>query len=368
MKKLFLFCLIFKAFLAHVAVAQTDNSGNAIIFAGGDTLFSPQIIKSKLQTNQDQVVFLNDQKQKQKLNAEQVKAYYFNNESFYSEKIKDDNLYRLVSYEVGGYVSFGISYTQNGDMNFYTKKNEEVIALEKYKYDLNAFFHTYLEDFDTFYTQNKVKISYDFKTLAELISAYNAYKVPDKYVFVRYRNKELISVGLIGSAGVVFTNLSGYLKENMFGSSFSLGMELESKYSKNFAIHIPLFFNRIYAKTSNTSQVMYAIHFEPYLAFETMPQKNSSVEFGFGLGLLYALKSQLDFSTPSGFNEETVELNKLNVGPNLSITTTLSDKMKMQFLFAHYFARSSAVNQISLDDSSVKAAINNLRLVFVYYF
>lgn len=368
MTKNLIFCLILQAFVANLLVAQTDNSSNAIILAGGDTLFSPQIIKSKLQTNQDQLVYLNEQKEKQKLNAAQVKAYYFNNESFYSEKLKDDNIYRLISYEVGGYVSFGISYTANGDMNFYIKRSEEVIALEKYKYDLYSFFYNYLENFDPFYAQNKVKISYDFKTLAELISSYNAYKFPEKYVSVRYRNKELVSVGMLCSAGAVLTNLSGYMKENMFGSSFSLGLELESKYSKNVSIHLPLFYNLINSKASSTTQHMSAIHFEPYLAFETVPEKNNSVEFGFGLGLLYALKSQLDFSTPSGFNEETVELNKLNVGPNIRITTALADKLKMQFLFVHYFARSSAINQISLDDSSVKVGINNLRLIFVYKF
>lgn len=368
MKKSLLIISIILALTFNNLFAQENTSGNAIIFANGDTLSSPQIVKSKKQTNQDQIVYIDGQNQKLKLSASKIKAYYLNNESFHSEEIKGDNLYKLVSYEVGGYISFGLSYTSNGDMNFYVKKDEVVIALEKYQYDLKSFFSTYLEDFAQFNETYKVKISYDFKTLAEMISAYNVYKFPEKYVFERYKKKEMVKFGIIASGGVLNTNLSGYYEDVLIGGSFSFGMDLESWYSRYLGIHVPLSYNIGKASSSNSSINLSTLNFEPYLTYRSTPKKKISFEFGAGIGLMYSFNSFLDCSLLNVSDQNKVKLKNIGFGPNFSLIANLQSRLKAQLMFAHYQIQSNNLKLSSPEDTTVKAGTNNLRFMIAYYF
>ncbi len=282
--------------------------------------------------------------------------------------IKDDNICRLVTYEVGGYISFGLSYTSNGEMNFYVKKDEEVTSLEKYKYELKSFFSGYLPDFDQFYATYKVKLSYDFKTLAEMISAYNAYKFPEMYVFEHVKNKEKGRFGIIVSGGLMSTNLSGYYEDKLTGGSFSFGMDIESRYSRFIAIHIPLTYNISSGKGSNISSHWSTLNVEPYLTFTPILKKKISFELGAGVGMLYSLNSYLDCSALAESDQNKVSFNKMNFGPNLSFIVTLNRKLKTQLMFAQYQAKTSNLKMSSLEDTSVKARTNNFRLMISYYF
>jgi hypothetical protein len=350
------------------AVAQKNAARNVIIFANGDTLSSPQILSNKILTNQSEIVFIDKNNTKQKLTACQIREYYLDNEYFHSVMIKSENICRLVTYEVGGYVSFGLSYASNGDMNFYVKKNDEVEALEKHKYNLKSFFSGYLENFDAFYSNYKVKLSYDFKTLAEMISAYNAYKYPEKYVFEEVKNKEKGHIGIIASVGMANTNLSGYLQDNLNGVSFSVGLDYESRYSRYFAIHLPVTYNGVSGKASNISIHLSSFNFEPYLTFRPIPSKTINFEFGAGIGIMYSMNSYLDCSQLIESDQNKVMLNKLGVGPNFSFITNLNKKLKAQFIFTQYKAHLPSIKMSSPEDTSAKASINNFRLMISYSF
>ncbi|MDO9258038.1 MAG: hypothetical protein Q7U54_21170 [Bacteroidales bacterium] len=368
MKKSLLIISIILALTVKYADAQKNLSRNVIIFANGDTLSSPKIIGSKALTNQDGIVYIDKQNSMQKLTACQVREYYLDNEYFHSETIKNDNICRLVTYEVGGYVSFGLSYTSNGDMNFYVKKNDDVTSLEKYRFDLKSFFSTYLVDFDQFYATYKVRLSYDFKTLAQMISAYNAYKYPEKYVFEHVKNKEKGRIGIIASAGMTTTNLKGFYEDDLKGGSFSIGLDRESRYSRCFAIHMPLTYNVSTVKSSNTSIHWSTVNFEPYISLRTIPKKKINFEIGAGIGILYSLNSYLDGSSIPGSDQDKVTLTKAGFGPNFSFIANLDRKLKAQLMFAQYQAKSASIKVGSPEDTKVKALTNNFRLLISYYF
>ena len=368
MKKTFFILSIILALTVNCAIAQNNTSRNAIIFANGDTLFSPPISGSKIQTNQDGITYTDKQNKKQKLNACQIKEYYLNNEHFYSVPIKNDNICRLITYEVGGDVSFGLSYTANGEMNYYVKKDGEVTALEKHRYDLKSFFSGYLDDFDKFYAAYKVKISYDYKTLAEMISSYNVYKNPDTYVFEQVKNKEKSRIGIIASAGFMSTRLSGYYSDNLTGVSFSGGMCIETRYSRYMGINIPLTYNIASGKGSNIESHWSTINFEPYLRFTPIPKKKISFEYGAGIGVLYSLSSYLDCTQLIESDLNTVFFSKMNFGANVSFIVNLSRKLKTQLMFTHYKAATSNIKSSSVEDTSLKAGSNNFRLMVSYCF
>jgi hypothetical protein len=359
---------IILALAINYALAQKNTSRNVIIFANGDTLFSPQISGNQILTNQDGIAYTDKQNTKHKLTACQIREYYLNNEYFHSVMIKNENICRLITYEVGGYISFGLSYTANGDMNYYVKKDDEVTSLEKDKYELKAFFSGYLPDFDQFYATYKVKISYDFKTLAEMISAYNAYKFPEKYVFQRVKNKEKGRIGIIASGGLMNTKLSGFYADKLTGGSFSFGMDIESRYSRYLAIHIPLTYNIASGKGSNVSSHWSTVNFEPYLTFTPIPKKKINFEFGAGVGMLYSMNSYLDCSALTESDQNKVYFNKMNFGPNLSFIVKLSRNLKTQLMFTQYKAKTTNLKMSSIDDTSVKASTNNFRLMISYYF
>lgn len=369
-KALFIISIIF-ALTAKYADAQKNLSRNVIIFANGDTLSSPKIVANKALTNQDGIVYIDKQNTRHKSTACQISEYYLNNEYFHSVMIKGDNICRLVTYEVGGYVSFGLSYTPNGDMNFYVKKDDEVTSLEKYRYGLKSFFSTYLVDFDQFYATYKVRLSYDFKTLAEMISAYNTFKYPEKYVFEKAKDKEKGRIGIIASAGITTANLSGSYADDLKGSSFSFGLDRESRYSRRFALHMPLTYNSSAVKSSTTNIQYTSVNFEPYLTFTPISQKKVSFEIGAGVGLLYSLNSYLNVSSLMESNQadqSKVYLNKMNFGPNLSFIVNLTRKLKTQLMFAQYLAKTPNIRMSSSEDTSVKARSNNFRLFISYYF
>ncbi len=368
MKKASFIISIILALTLKYADAQKNLSRNVIIFANGDTLNSPQILSNKMLTNQDEIVYIDRNSTKQKLTACQIREYYLDNEYFHSVMIKSENICRLITYEVGGYISFGLSYASNGDMNFYVKKNDEVDALEKYKYNLKSFFSSYLEDFDQFYSNYRVKISYDFKTLAEMISAYNAYKYPEKYVFETVKNKEKGRIVVIASVGMANTKLSGYLQDNLNGVSYSLGMDFESRYSRYFAIHLPVTYNWTSGKATNMSLHLSSINFEPYLTFRPIPNKSISFEFGAGFGMMYSMNSYLDCSQLIQSDQNKVLLNKLSVGPNFSFIANLDKKFKAQLMFVQYKAHLANIKMSSPEDTSAKASINNFRLMISYSF
>jgi hypothetical protein len=368
MKKALLIISIIFALTVKYADAQKNLSRNVIIFANGDTLSSPKITGNKALTNQDGIVYIDKQNSRQKLTACQIREYYLDNEYFHSVMLKSDNICRLITYEVGGYVSFGLSYTSNGDMNFYVKKDDEVTSLEKYRYGLKSFFSTYLLDFDQFYTTYKVRLSYDFKTLAEMISAYNAYKFPDKYVFEKAKNKEKGRIGFIASTGMTTTNLTGYFKDDLKGGSFSIGLDRESRYSRCFAVHMPLTYNIASVKSSNTSIHWSTINFEPYITLRTIPTKKINFEIGAGVGMFYSLNSYLDVSKLPESDQDKVDFTKFSAGPNLSVIANLDRKLKAQLMFTQYQVKSSAIKQVSLDDTTVKTYTNNFRLMISYYF
>jgi len=368
MKKQLSILSIILALTINYAVAQKNTSRDVIIFANGDTLFSPQISGNKILTNQDGIAYTDKQNIKHKLTACEIREYYFNNEYFHSVLIKSDNICRLITYEVGGFISFGLSYTANGDMNYYVKKDDEVTSLEKDKYELKSFFSGYLPDFDQFYATYKVKISYDFKTLAEMISAYNAYKFPEKYVFEPSKNKEKGRIGIIASAGLMSTNLTGYFEDNLKGGSFSIGFDRESRYSRCFAVHMPLTYNLASVKSSNTSIHWSTINFEPYITLRTIPNKKINFEIGAGVGMLYSLNSYLDVSKLPESDQDKVDFTKLSFGPNLSFIANLDRKLKAQLMFVQYQAKSLSIKQGSPEDTTVKARSNNFRLMISYYF
>lgn len=73
------------------------------------------------------------------------------------------------------------------------------------------------------------------------------------------------------------------------GSSFSFGLDRESRYSRRFALHMPLTYNSSAVKSSTTNIQFTSVNFEPYLTFTPISQKKVSFEIGAGVGLLYSL-------------------------------------------------------------------------------
>jgi hypothetical protein len=368
MKKIPIFLSIIIALIAKYSASQIVFPGNIVILAKGDTIRTPKIFKNKSLTNQDEITFSDYQNQKQQLKASQLKAYFCESGSFYSENIQSEDFSRLIRYEVGGYISFGLSYTSDGDMNFYVKKDEEVTALEKHKYNLKSFFQNYLPDYDQFISKYKTTLSYDFKVLAEMISAYNAYKYPDQYVFENYKNIESARLYAFASGGFLSSNVSGYFDDNLIGGSYGVGIDLESRYSRSLSIHLPISYYRASAKGSDATINISSLNFEPFLAIRGIAQQKTSFEFGVGMGVMYSLNSYINCSSVPGADQGNVNISKISVGPALNVISNINKKLKIQLMFISYKANSQNIQVSSPESTDVKIRLNNVKAMILYRF
>lgn len=359
-----LFC-----FSMQGAFSQNNIKNDVVILVNGDTISIPEIINNGRRTNQDKITYIDIQKKKHELAVSEVKVYFVENGTFFSDKIKNIEQNRFIKYEVIGYISFGISYRSNGELIFYVKKDNEVTSLEEHKFKLMSFFSGYLIDFVKFYSQYKVKISYDLKTLAEMISAYNAFKFPDKYVFVKYKNKEPMRVGVFGSAGLMNAKISDFITGNLYGVSSSFGLDITTIYSRYFSFHLPVSYNKQSSKSSISSIHLSTLNLEPYLSFIPIPKKKFFYEIGAGYGMMYSFNNgYVDCSSIKESDQDHVKFNKISLGINGSIIANITRNIKVQLIYAHYNIRSFDIKIASPDDTSVKASINNFRFMVSYYF
>lgn len=367
MKKQLLLAAFFVLFAFINVFAQSPRSETVIVFSNGDTLFSVSILKSKTYTNEDGITYLNTKKVKQKATSLQITSYGMDNDYFLSENVNNLETKKLISYQVYGYIKLGISYTSKGESNYYIKKENDVICLAEFRKNLQDFLSSYLSDFDLFYKNYSKNIAYDFKSLADVFSAYNAFKFPDKYVRETYQNKEKFQFGLLGSAGISVVKLSGFYTDVMPGPSFSAGIEFGSNYSPKFSIHSPLTFNYLIAKSEKSSTNLKTLGIDPYISYSLRKQNSNGIEIGAGLGVTYALGGILEqnVSNLSG-SVSQVQFKKITFGPNIVASYILNSRLKLSMMYKWNALSTSNLLPSSPEDSSLNAHFHSFRLLFIY--
>lgn len=351
--------------LSRVSCAQSSDSLSYIVKTSGDTIRNFRIKKAFKSTNENKVTyFRNDEKYS--IPAESIQSY-FNDDAFYtSEFLKRENRHVLISYIVGGTVHFGQSVSPKGGEKFYLKLNDtqEVIGLAEHRNDLLKFLEGYLPDFDTFYSTYKAKIFYEYKSLAELFTAYNAFREPGLFVPVRYKYREHSKFGISSAFGKGSLELIDQQSDFKDKHNFSAGLVFRQFYTRNVGLNLSLSYNNALFKGTNEDMHIMDISFDPAICLGTLIKPGFDIALRGGYHLGYNIHSNLSIKTGDG---EVLDITGINHGPQIGVDFTFFRKYSVFINYLTCNVKTDEGPRFLLNDI-VKAKSKILQFGVVYYF
>lgn len=357
---LFLVSIFFNSSIVFGQKKTDPININSIIKVSRDTI-RPQLISTKAsESNETQVTYTLN-KSTLILKAEDLISYFDGKASYYSENIQNSNEKRLVKYIVSGPLYFGQSNSKKGEITYYLKLKEanELINLEPKKYEINRFLKEYLADFDQFRSKYKKKIFYDYKSLAEFASAYNAFKYPETYVPLKFKNSESVKLGIYASLNLSQIEFESMSKPNSL--SYSVGPRLSIKYTRTISFDILSTLNRSSFEYTNEKVNINTIGLEPSIGISCYVSGKIAIKLNVGPTLHYNTKSKVHL-----VKENTdVLIKSLNTG--LSSGIGLVYKSNYSFLI-NYINYPFKTENFSGAKSERTGKFNSLRFGLLYNF
>lgn len=355
---------IFIMAISHISRAQSTSINSAYIATtSGDTIRNCEIKKSHRLTNENKVTYYyNDTVYS--LPSKDVKSYFDGSQYFVSEKL--NNKYILINYIIGGSASFGQSFTKGGEAIFHLKRNDtqEVVRLAEHKYNLLSFLKSFLPDFDAFYSNYNAKVYYDFKSMAELISAYNAFKMPDLFFPVKYNYKKNIKIGINASLSKWNLELIDDHLDFTDRNSFSLGLDIKQYYTRNVFFNVSLSYNNAGFIGTNEDLYIETVSLDPNLGFSTTINPRLEIAIKGGFNLSYNIDSYL---RKKALGDVELEIVGFNFGPQLGIVITYLNRHSVFINYSNYAFKTNEESVI-LDMHNIEASANILQFGLIYYF
>ena len=358
--------IIFLMAMSQMTCAQSSqNKSVYIITNSDDTIRNCSIRKPHRLTNEDKVTYFYNNTS-HSLPSNSIKSYFDGSQLFFSELLKNKNKHVLISYIIGGPGSFGQSISDKNEIIYYLKRSDtqEVVCLEEHKYSLLSFLHGFLPDFDTFIKTYDAIVVYDYKSIAELISAYNAFKEPNTFVPVKYQFKQEAKFGINASLGLGNLELENgnryYINEN----NYSFGLNYKQLYSRNISLNFSLSFNNTSFIGTIEDLYIKAISFEPNLVFTANIFPRIDIALKGGINLNYNIDSYLNQKTEYG---QQLDLSTINLGSQVGIEFTYLKRYSFFMHYLNYVIQTNESTRFSNNDY-IKATVKSYQFGLIYYF
>jgi len=313
-KTIFCFLLALSFFLtSNYVVGQDDvkqKNFNTIIKISGDTI-KPQIISKKpSESNENQVTF-KEGNSVLILNAADIISYFDGTSKFHSENINGKEEKKLINYIVTGPLYLGRSISKDGQFTYYLtlEHAKDMIDLGSKKYDIIGFLKTYLNDFEQFNKTYNKPIYYNYKSLAEFASAYNAYKDPKTYVATTYSNPETIKVGVLAS---INSSQLKFKKDNISenATTFSVGLNFSNQFSRVVSLDIHSMLNLATFSYPEEEAKINTFEISPTLGLGFFLNEMLCIKVNAGVSMLYNIGSKVDINAEG----RSVSIKGLNFG------------------------------------------------------
>jgi len=353
--------------IAQEALEQAAVANSLIIYAKGDTLKSKVIISSNKKTNEDQLTYILNDKEIVVTSAELV-SFFNGTSTFYSKNIVDQTEKKLIKNVVSGPLYLGQSFKKNGTSVYYIKKenDDKYISLDKYEFNVESFLQNYLSDFADFKSNYRKKIYYDYKSLGEFASAYNAFKIPETYVPQKFENTEKIKFGVFGSV-----NLSGIsFKDNSikfdYALSYSFGLSVVNQYSRMFSLDVLASYNysKNKAKDQNIDAIIKTVGIEPSLGTSFFIKDYLCLKVDLGLVIYYNMNSGIDLYD----NGSSVLVKGFNFGYSGGLEANYKSKYYTFIKYINYNVKTNNFDPGGIESSSKKGKYSNFRFGIGYNF
>ena len=222
----------------------------------------------------------------------------------------------------------------------------------------------FLPDFDAFYKTYNVKVYYDYKSIAEVISAYNAYKEPNLFLPVKYKYKEKVKFGLNATLGIgnleVINAHNDFVNEN----NFSFGLNFKHIYTRSICFNFSLSYNNSSFIGTYEDVFFKTISFDPNLGIRMYINSKLDISLRGGVNLSYNIDSYLIQKTVDGL---LLDLTAFNLGPQVGVHLTYIERYS---IFINYFRYKINTNEGRrfLNSDDIKATIETFQFGLLYYF
>lgn len=357
-----IFCLLLCSIIS-IAQNNTGLENNSIIIkVSGDTIKSPKLVSKQLYSNEDQVTYIFNSKETV-LKADDLISYFDGTIKYYSEEIKGIEGKKLITYTITGPLYFGQSLNKEGTATYYIALKDEkyFINLKTNADNINGFLKEYLSDFDQFKSTYRKRINYEFESLAEFASAYNAYKEPATYVAMDFEKPQVVKFGFYASYNLNKLKLDDALNKTA-SPSLSIGMLFSNEYNRVFSLDMLATYNISGFEFESKEKVMLStIGFEPSIAIR-FQINNSQVKLNTGPIIYYNLGSKVQMP------QKEVNIKGFNLGYNIGASICLKSSYNFFINYLHYSLKTKNYFPQNLDSSAKKGSLTSYRFGVYYTF
>ena len=313
-KQIIFFILSF--FYINISFSQKNQRGKNeqfIITNSNDTIKDIRVINKRKYTNQNIIKYLDKQKTTHSLSSEKIKKYYDGKNIFISEEDSINDKHILIHYFADGYLKAGEAYTKKNEVIYFLKIKNEIIPLKSHKIKLSEFLIKKIDRFKSFTAVYNKKIYYNYKSIGEMVAAYNAFLFPEKYIPVKYKNKQYFSLGLMVSPFSYSTiknknNIPLYHKY-----SFQTGFILNYNYTLNISFSLIPSFYKNYFSSEISKLYINSFNTELQLNLIIFKKNRSEIVLNPGTSMIYHHNTHL--ITKNFFNYyQNITYNSLSLG------------------------------------------------------
>jgi len=353
--------------VAQVNVDSTSKNYNQIIEISGNSIKSPIILGERRKTNEDRLTYIL-RGNEITIRASELVSFFDGTSMFYSRNVVDQNDKKLIKNIVSGPLYIGQSFKKNGVSVFYIKKENEdrYIQLDNYKYSIESFLQGYLNDFIEFKCKYQKKIFYDYVSLGEFASAYNAYRVPETYVPVEFENPEKLKFGVFGSVNISSLSFTDNLIKFKDAPSYSFGISITDQYTRTFSLDILASYTHsvIEAKVQPIEAVIKTVGIEPSLGASFYINNLICIKVNLGSVVNYEINSGLNLKDEG----RSVLIKGFNIGYSSGVDVIYKSKYHA---FAKYVNSKINTNNFDLgtiEPSSKRGELSIVRFGIEYSF
>lgn len=351
--------------LSNFSFAQPSVKNTAyIVKAPGDTIKECEILESYRMTNEEKVTYIYNNAELS-IPSKDLRSYYNGTDLFESEFLENENKHVLISYTVGGTSYLGQSFSKKGEVNFYIKLIDQgqVVNLTDHKYNLLPVLKSVLPDFNTFYSTRNDRIYYDYKSLAELITAYNAFRDPSLYIPVKYKYRDYIKLGINVSSGIGNLTLVNDNSDLTGKLKYSFGLNYQQFYTRRTSLNVALHYNDLSFTGSTEDADIKTISFNPGIGYSAIKNPKFDIIVKGGLNIIYNTGSYLKIKE----DDSELDISGTDLGSQLGVEFLFLNKYSVFANYLHYTMKTEEGRRFLINDA-IETKANIFQVGIIYYF
>jgi hypothetical protein len=188
------------------------------------------------------------------------------------------------------------------------------------------------------------------------------YKFPEKYIFVKFKNKEHVHLGINASLGMYRVDFEELVDDNNTRFFYYFGFEPRFVYSKYVSLNLPLSYLAFNEKNNSFDFKMRAIQLSPTVYINFFNWKLIEFSAGISGGLHYNLGSYFFY------DEHHVKLKPLAFGYGISINALYNNKIALGARFMDFKFNSEQLLLTDIDRAGTSGKYKPLSISLTYFF